>query len=78
MSIECKVFVKVAQLGQNRARRWNVFRYLLEEESEMVSEWLATRKGKNVLPHEIGVVVRWDEELTRARAVVEKAGLGLL
>ncbi|MCH8040858.1 MAG: DEAD/DEAH box helicase [Nitrospinae bacterium] len=47
----------------------------LEDETKIVSEWLLERKGENLLPHEIGVFVRSDAELGRARVPVEKAGL---
>jgi len=47
----------------------------LEDENNVVSVWLVERKNENVLPHEIGVFVRSDAELGRARVAVEKAGL---
>ncbi len=47
----------------------------VEEECKAVSEWLSDRDSEGVLPHEIGVFVRSDKELKRARDAVEKTGL---
>lgn len=47
----------------------------VEEEGKAVSEWLSDRSSERVLPHEIGVFVRSDKELDRARDAVEDAGL---
>ena len=40
-----------------------------------VGAWLSERSKEGVAPHEIGVFVRSDAELERARAAVAKAGL---
>jgi len=47
----------------------------VEEESKAVSKWLSDRSNEGVLPHEIGVFVRSDKELKRARDAAEEAGL---
>ncbi len=46
-----------------------------EKEMEAVSKWLTDRIGEGIKPHEMGVFVRSDKELTRAQAAVEQAGL---
>lgn len=46
-----------------------------EEENNGVSAWLEERSREGVMPHEIGVFVRSDAELDRARATVAKTGL---
>lgn len=46
-----------------------------EGEIEAVGSWLAACGEEGVVPHEIGVFVRSDGELARARAAVSKAGL---
>lgn len=46
-----------------------------EEEAEAVSDWLLERQGEGFVPHEIGMFVRSEAEIERARAAVEKAGL---
>ena len=46
-----------------------------EEEIGSVSAWLEERSREGVAPHEIGVFVRSDAELDRARAAVAKTGL---
>lgn len=46
-----------------------------EEEIGAVGAWLADRSKEGVTPHEIGVFVRSEAELDRARAAVTKAGL---
>ena len=46
------------------------------EEITSVADWLAERVKAGVLPHEIGVFVRSAAQLDRARAAVEKAGIG--
>jgi mRNA-degrading endonuclease RelE of RelBE toxin-antitoxin system len=45
------------------------------QERELVSAWLAARAKAGVVPHEIGVFVRSFDEIPRARAAVEQAGL---
>ncbi len=45
------------------------------DEIKTVSEWLSDRMSEDVLPHEMGVFVRSEAELDRARAAVEGAGL---
>ncbi len=47
----------------------------IASETEKVSGWLADRGAEGVLPHEIGVFVRSDAQLDRARAAVAEAGL---
>lgn len=44
------------------------------DEIEAVSEWIADRISEGVKPHEIGVMVRTNDQLFRARAAVEMAG----
>lgn len=44
-------------------------------EIRSVAEWLAGRTSDGVVPHEIGVVVRSDAQLGRARAALEAADL---
>jgi hypothetical protein len=46
-----------------------------EGEMEAVGAWLAERIKESVAPHEIGVFVRSDAEIARARVAVEAAGL---
>ena len=46
-----------------------------KEEISAAGAWLVDRSGESVAPHEIGVFVRSDAELERARAAVGKAGL---
>jgi mRNA-degrading endonuclease RelE of RelBE toxin-antitoxin system len=46
-----------------------------DAESKAVSDWLAARIKEGGVPHEIGVFVRSADELGRARAAVERAGL---
>lgn len=46
-----------------------------DEESQTVSDWLLGRNKEGVVPHEIGVFVRSDAELDRARDAVKKASL---
>jgi mRNA-degrading endonuclease RelE of RelBE toxin-antitoxin system len=46
-----------------------------EDEINAVSDWLRDRSSEGIAPHEIGVFVRSDAELDRARAAVGKAGL---
>lgn len=48
-----------------------------QEEIAAASAWLAARSGEGIAPHEIGVFVRSDAQLPRARAAVEQAGLPL-
>ena len=47
----------------------------VEEEFKSVSAWLSDRSSEGVLPHEIGIFVRSDKELDRARDAVEESGL---
>ncbi len=47
----------------------------VEEECKTVSEWLLDRSREGLLPHEIGVCVRSENEINRARDAVEDAGL---
>ncbi len=46
-----------------------------DKEIAAVGAWLAARGKEGVLPHEMGVFVRSEAELERARAAVGKAGL---
>jgi superfamily I DNA/RNA helicase len=46
-----------------------------EDEINAVGQWLAARAKEGLAPHEMGVFVRSEAELTRARAAVEAAGL---
>jgi mRNA-degrading endonuclease RelE of RelBE toxin-antitoxin system len=46
-----------------------------QEEIATVSAWIADRSKEGVVPHEIGVFVRSDTELPRARAAVAQTGL---
>ncbi len=46
-----------------------------EEEREAVAKWITERVEEGVKPHEFGVFVRSADELKRASAAVEKAGL---
>lgn len=46
-----------------------------DEESEAVGDWIAERiDTQRLLPHEIGVFVRSEAQIERARAAVERAG----
>ena len=47
------------------------------EEIETAGDWIAERAKEGVLAHEIGVFVRSDAQLDRARAAVKRAGLAL-
>jgi superfamily I DNA/RNA helicase len=47
----------------------------VEAEGEAVGRWLSARAAEGVVPHEIGLFVRSDAELPRARAAVESSGL---
>jgi len=47
----------------------------MEEEIETVAAWIGHRSSAGVVPHEIGLFVRSDAELDRARAAAERAGL---
>jgi mRNA-degrading endonuclease RelE of RelBE toxin-antitoxin system len=45
-----------------------------ERETRVVGDWIAARRKAGVLPHEIGVFVRSEAQLDRAKAAVEGAG----
>jgi len=47
----------------------------LDAECEAVAEWLRLRHAEGVLPHEIGVFVRSQPQLTRARAALRHASV---
>ncbi len=47
------------------------------EEIDAVSDWLIARKKEGVMPHEIGIFVRSEAELERAREAVIKSGMPL-
>ncbi len=49
-----------------------------EREIAAVAAWLADRQAEGFQPHEIGVFVRSSQEIPRARAAVESAGLNAL
>lgn len=44
------------------------------EEIEFVRRWISERLASGVLPHEIGVIVRSEEQIARARRAAEAAG----
>lgn len=46
-----------------------------EKEADFVADWLSARRKEGVAPHEMGVFVRSEAEIERARATVVKAGL---
>lgn len=46
-----------------------------QDESAAVADWLKARLAEGYAPHELGLFVRSDAELPRARAAVEAAGL---
>ncbi len=46
-----------------------------EMEIEAVSSWLKECKAQEIVPHEIGVFVRSDEQLDRAKSAVVASGL---
>ncbi len=46
-----------------------------EEEISGASVWLTERMNEGVAPHEIGVFVRSEAQLSRARATLQKAGI---
>src|ERR1017187_3900063 len=46
-----------------------------ESEIKAVGQWLAARVKEVVAPHEMGVFVRSEAEMSRARAAVESAAL---
>ncbi|MEW8560571.1 MAG: UvrD-helicase domain-containing protein [Candidatus Thiodiazotropha sp.] len=47
----------------------------IEQERDVVSRWLSELSSEGVLPHEMGVFVRSEEEIDRARDAVEDAAL---
>lgn len=47
----------------------------VDEEIEIVAGWLVRCSDRGVVPHEIGVFVRSEAQLDRARAAVQNAGL---
>lgn len=46
-----------------------------EEESTAVAKWLKDISSEQIKPHEIGVFIRSDTQLSRAKQALEKAGL---
>lgn len=46
-----------------------------EAETAFVTEWIGNLLNEGYEPHEIGVIVRSEKELNRARSAVEKAGM---
>jgi len=47
----------------------------IEDERNAVSQWLSDRHSEGVLPHEMGVFVRSEKELDRAKGAVENASI---
>lgn len=47
----------------------------IEDERNAVSQWLSERQSEGVLPHEMGVFVRSEKELDRAKGAVENASI---
>ena len=47
----------------------------VEDEQKTVAGWIADRLNEGCAPNEIGVFVRCDAQLKRARAAVKAAGL---
>jgi UvrD-like helicase C-terminal domain/UvrD/REP helicase N-terminal domain len=47
-----------------------------QEEADAVGAWIATRMKEGLQPHEIGLFVRSDEQLDRARQAATRAGVG--
>jgi superfamily I DNA/RNA helicase len=47
----------------------------LEQEINAVGTWLSERLKAGLAPHEVGIFVRSEEQLARARAAVEAAGI---
>jgi mRNA-degrading endonuclease RelE of RelBE toxin-antitoxin system len=45
-----------------------------EHEAIAVGKWISERLAEGILPHEVGVFVRSDEQLSRAEAAVKAAG----
>ena len=48
---------------------------MVEEEAVTIAEWIEARTGEGVPPEELGVFVRSETELERARAAIKAAGL---
>jgi hypothetical protein len=46
-----------------------------DEEGQAIGEWLAGLRDDGFAPHEIGVFVRSDREIQRARAAADLAGI---
>lgn len=46
-----------------------------DEEAKAVAEWIKAKLADGVMPQEVGIFVRSDEELTRAKSAAEEAGL---
>lgn len=49
-----------------------------ESEAALIAEWLSARLTDDVQPHEIGIFVRSEAELPRARAAASEAGLDVV
>ncbi len=49
-----------------------------DQECKTVAQWLAKRQAGQVQPHEIGVFVRSEAQIPRARRAIEAAGLGVI
>lgn len=49
--------------------------YIQEKEIEYVAKWLADRIKEGTAAHEIGLFVRYDDQMPRAKAAVERAAI---
>lgn len=49
--------------------------YIQEKENDVVGKWISDRMSEDVQPHEIGVFVRSEAELDRARKAIENVGI---
>jgi ATP-dependent exoDNAse (exonuclease V) beta subunit len=49
-----------------------------DEEAESIAAWLSSRMSEGLQPHEVGIIVRSENELPRARDAVEAAGLAAI
>ncbi len=46
-----------------------------DQETKMVSDWIKARAAEGILPNEIGVFVRSEDQVSRAKEAVQAAGL---
>lgn len=49
-----------------------------EDEAAFIAEWLGARINEGMLPHEIGIFVRSNDELPRAHAAIAKTNLNFI